>query len=333
MQEHSFVGHLEELRKRIIYVLVCFVVTLIVSLAFVSHIYGFLIRPAHGMRLAVLGPGDIVQIYLMIAGVAAIVVTTPFILWQLWLFISPGLRATERRYTLMMIGPVLIMFVLGVSFGYFVVFPEIFHFLLKLASQFRVMFTATEYFGFLLDIVLPFGFLFEMPIIILFLTRIGVLTPKFMRKVRRYAYFIFVVLGTLISPPELISHLSVTVPMILVYEVSIWISALAYKKKLAAEKWWREDDAPGERNTETGAHDDPAASQVKSIVSSDASDAGDQTSLKNETNHKNQTGHGELTSHEFRSKRSSVVSQRLRQHIQSDPVLSSRSGIYVKERE
>lgn len=252
-QDHSFVGHLEDLRKRIIYVLIFFIVALAIALAFVGNVYAFLVRPVQG-KLAVLGPGDVVQIYLMIAGVAALCVTTPFLLWQLWLFVSPGLIERERRYARRLILPVTVMFILGVSFGYFVVFPEIFHFLRNLAViRFRFLLTATEYFSFMINIILPFGLLFELPVVVLFLTRIGLITPAFLRKIRRYAYLVCVILGTLISPPELISHLSVTVPMILVYEASIGISALAYKRKQKSEAWWRESSSPVIDHTSTAA--------------------------------------------------------------------------------
>ncbi len=230
--DQSVFGHLGELRIRILFIVIFFVAALIVSFVFVGNIYNFLVLPAQGQKLTVLGPGDVVSVYFMIAGFAALAVTTPFLLWQLWLFVAPGLREQERRYAFRLIAPVFIMFLVGASFGYFVVFPEIYHFLKQLALfHYDFMITATEYFGFLFNVVLPFAIVFELPVVVLFLTRIGLLTPKWMRKVRRYAYFVCIVLGTLISPPELISHLSVTVPMILLYEVSIGLSALAYRKK------------------------------------------------------------------------------------------------------
>jgi len=243
MSLENITEHLEDLRRRIIYVLAFFLIALIGSLVFVGNVYNYLVTPLQGMRLVVLGPGEVVQIYLTIAGVAAIAVTTPFLLWQLWVFVGPGLLAHERRYALRLIGPITVMFLLGVAFAYYVIFPEIFHFLRQIAEiRFTVMFTASEYFSFMFAIVVPFGLLFELPIVVMFLTRIGVITPMWLRSVRRYAYFLCVILGVFISPPELISHLSVVVPMILVYEISIGISALTYKRKLAAEAWWREKE-------------------------------------------------------------------------------------------
>ena len=243
--DQSFIGHLEELRRRILVVLAFFVVALIASFVFVGKIYNFLVGPAHGQKLTVLGPGDVISVYFMIAGVTAFILTIPFLLWQLWIFVRPGLREQERKYAKRLLLPVLIMLLLGASFGFFVVFPEIYHFLKQLAIvRYDFMITATEYFSFLFDVVIPFALIFELPVVVMFLTRIGLLTPKFMRKMRRYAYFACIVLGTLISPPELISHLSVTVPMILLYEISIGISAFAYRKKEREMAKWYEDPEP-----------------------------------------------------------------------------------------
>lgn len=246
MQYQSFIPHLEELRRRIIYSLVFFVAALIGCLALVGRLYRLLVLP--GVRLTILGPGDVVQIYLMLGGVAALIVTTPFLLWQLWSFAAPGLLPRERRYARRLTLPVALMFAAGVCFSYFLVFPHIYRFLIELArmNQINAMVTAKEYFSFLINITLPFGVIFELPVVVIFLTRIGVITPRLLRKVRRFAYLICVVIGTLISPPELISHLSVTLPMILMYEISVTLSAVTYRRKQAAEAWWREADAPAE---------------------------------------------------------------------------------------
>ena len=245
MRYKDFIPHLEELRRRIILILVVFVAALFVCIAFVGRIYHLLLLP--GVRLAILGPGDVVQIYLMLGGAAAFVVTTPFALWQLWSFMGPGLLPRERRYAFEMIAPVTIMFLLGISFSYFLIFPRIYRFLIQLAyaNQIRPIVTADEYFSFMVNIVMPFGLLFEMPVLVVFLTRLGIISPSLLRKWRRYAYLACVIIGTLISPPELVSHLSVTIPMMLIYEISITLSGVAYRRKQKAEAWWRRDQVSG----------------------------------------------------------------------------------------
>lgn len=230
----SAIDHLSDLRKRIIYVLIALVVLLGASLAFVSQIYGYLVTPLHrlGVKLVVVSPGEVITVYLTIAGFTAIGLVLPFALYQLWRFIAPGLLPKERRYTVRLLPVAFVMFLLGIAFAWFVIFPTILHFLIILSEQhFTVMLRADKYFAFLTNICIPFGFIFELPIVVVFLTRIGVISPKLLRRMRRYAYLVAVILGVLISPPELISHLSVVVPIILLYEFSIFLSALTQKRR------------------------------------------------------------------------------------------------------
>ncbi len=334
----TLVAHLEELRKRLIFVLAFFVVVMVGSLTFVGKLYHFLSRPLAGMKLLVLGPGDVVQVYFMIAGVVAFAVTTPFLLWQLWKFVSPGLYPKEKSYAKRLILPVTIMFVLGISFGYFIIFPEIIHFLKNLAEQnFTVSFTAKEYFAFMFNIVIPFGLLFEMPILIVFLTRIGVLTPQWLRKMRRIAYFLFVLLGVLISPPELISHLSVVIPMVLIYEISIWLAAIAYRRKLAAEAWWREEQAVSQGKATEAKVDEEVAGQAMDTPQEGADqtesvlpevpvgESDDDPMTPNDPNIEDDATEvlGDIQ----------VVSERLLAQLQQPPVFRQKQGIHLDERE
>jgi sec-independent protein translocase protein TatC len=230
----SVVNHLSDLRKRIIYVLLAFVVMLIAGLVFVTRLYGYLVSPLTqaGYQLMVISPGEVITVYLSIASIIAVGLTLPFALYQIWKFVAPGLTPIERRYTLRLLPIAFIMFVVGVCFAWFIIFPTILHFLLVIANQnFRVMYRAGAYFGFVINICLPFGFIFELPIVVTFLTRIGILTPRLLRKFRRFAYLLIVILGVLISPPELVSHLSVVLPMIALYELSILLSAIVKRRR------------------------------------------------------------------------------------------------------
>lgn len=234
----TWIDHLSDLRKRIIYILVVFVFMLSAGLVFVSKLYGYLVRPVteEGYHLMVIAPGEVITVYLSIAGAAAIGLTLPFALYQLWKFVAPGLTKVERGYTLRLLPVTFVMFILGICFAWFFLFPTILHFLLHIAAQnFTVMLRAGAYFSFVTTICLPFGFIFELPIVVVFLTRIGLVTPKFLRRIRRFAYLISVVLGVLISPPELISHLSVVIPMILLYELSILLSVIVKRKRDAKQ--------------------------------------------------------------------------------------------------
>lgn len=238
----TLLEHLNDLRKRFIIVLVTFILSFAGALVFVRPLYYWLINDLNIRgKLTVLGPTDIIWVYFMLAGVAAIGVTIPIVAWQLWLFVSPALTEKERKIALAYIPSIFLLFFCGILFGYFVVFPNILHFLVAMnAGMFTVMFTTEKYFSFLLNIVLPFGFLFELPVVVVFLTNLGILTPARMRKMRKASYLSLVILATMISPPDFVSHSLVAVPLLLLYEISVTFSAVAYRRKQkrmrAAEK-------------------------------------------------------------------------------------------------
>lgn len=238
----TLLEHLNELRKRFIIILAAFIVSFGISLIFVRKLYYWLIYDLgiHG-KLTVLGPTDIMWVYFMLAGVIALAVTIPITAWQLWIFVSPALTERERRIALSYIPAIFLLFICGICFGYFVVFPNILRFLVSLnAGMFTVMFTTQKYFEFLMQIVVPFGILFEIPVVVVFLTNLGILSPARMKKMRKIAYLCLVVLATMISPPEFISHMLVAFPLLLLYEISVALSGFAYRRRMkrmaAAEK-------------------------------------------------------------------------------------------------
>ncbi|MEK4534648.1 MULTISPECIES: twin-arginine translocase subunit TatC [Peribacillus] len=231
-QEMLMVEHLEELRKRIIYTLIAFLIFLIGSFIFVNDIYTWLIRDL-GHQLAVLGPSEILWVYFMISGVIAIALTIPIAAYQTWLFVKPALSENERKTTLTYIPGLFILFIAGLSFGYFVVYPTVLGFLLSLSEgQFETMFTSEKYFKFMINLTLPFGFLFEIPLVVMFLTSLGVVNPMILSKARKISYFLLVVVAILITPPDFMSDILVTVPLLVLYEFSVTLSKIVYRKKL-----------------------------------------------------------------------------------------------------
>lgn len=232
-KEMNFGGHLTELRNRLIVTAIVFVLIFIVGFLNVKRIYSFFVDDID-MQLTVISPAEIIWIYFSIAGLLAFAGSIPVIAYQLWAFISPALTPKEKRVSLAYIPGSLILFVLGLIFGYIVFIKLIFPFLLSLNDDmFNVMFTVDRYFGFLLKVTIPFAFLFELPILTMFLTSLGVLTPAFMIKNRKYAYFILIVIGVLITPPDFVLQIVVAVPLIIIYEISIQLCKIVYRKKQA----------------------------------------------------------------------------------------------------
>lgn len=234
-KQMNLVGHLSELRKRLLIIVGCFMVLIILALIYVKNINQWLIQGL-SIKLAVLGPSDILWVYLMLATVIAIAGTIPIAAHQTWLFVRPALSEKEKKLTLAYIPALFFLFIAGISFGYFVIFPLVFQFLLSLSEDmFMEFFTTEKYFRFLIHMVLPFGFLFELPVIIMFLTSLGVLNPYRLQKARKYSYFILIVTAVLITPPDLLSDILVIIPLLFLYECSVLLSKIVYRRKQVSE--------------------------------------------------------------------------------------------------
>ena len=237
--EMTVYDHIDELRKRLMLIVVFFLFAIIASFFLAQPLIKLIHQAsaAEQLTLNAFRVTDALKVYMQMTFLLALLMASPLILYQLWSFISPGLLEKERKVTLGYIPVSVILFLMGVAFSYFILFPFVIRFMLGISSNMEVqtMIGINEYFQFLFQITLPFGLLFQLPVVILFLTRLGIVTPLFLSQVRKYAYFILIVIAAFITPPDIISHLLVTVPLLLLYEISIWISRIGYKKAQAAE--------------------------------------------------------------------------------------------------
>lgn len=235
----SLHDHLGELRKHTIWIAIVLVVTMIAGFFLASPVLEYLkqTEPASSIQWNAFAPWDGIRIYLHFSFILALVVTSPFTLYRLWLFVKPGLSELESNATLRYIPYTIVLFLIGLSFAYFIVFPLAFHFTSGFNQNMGLTETygITQYFSFMINIILPLSLLFEMPIVILFLTKIGLLNPALLGKVRRYAYMLLLVLSTFITPPDVISVLIVAVPLIGLYEASILISRYFLGKESVRE--------------------------------------------------------------------------------------------------
>lgn len=231
-KELQLVDHLDELRKRIIISALAFVAFFILGFIYVVDIYNWLVRDLD-VKLIVLGPSDIIWVYFMIATVIAVAGTIPVLAMQIWLFVKPALKPMERKITLSYIPALFILFIIGLAFGYLIIFPMVLEFLVKMgADMFVTNFTADRYFRFIMNMTIPFGVLFELPAVVMFLTSLGIINPFVLAKVRKYAYFVLIIIAIIITPPDFMSDFVVTVPLLLLYEISINLSKFVYKKRM-----------------------------------------------------------------------------------------------------
>ncbi|WP_144547295.1 twin-arginine translocase subunit TatC [Bacillus sp. X1(2014)] len=233
-RELNLVDHLEELRKRIIISALAFIVFFIVGFIYVDDIYKWFVG---NEKLLVLGPSDIMWIYFMLATVIAVAGTIPVLALQIWLFVRPALKPIERRITLSYVPALFFLFIIGLAFGYFVIFPMVLDFLVNIGKDmFVTNFTAERYFSFILNMTLPFGVLFELPVVVMFLTSLGIINPFVLSKIRKYAYFVLIIIAIVITPPDFMSDFVVTVPLLLLYEISINLSKFVYRKRLKKQQ-------------------------------------------------------------------------------------------------
>ncbi|NOU67984.1 twin-arginine translocase subunit TatC [Paenibacillus sp. LMG 31461] len=228
----SLVEHLTELRTRIIRVLIVVILTLIIGFVFAQNILLYLKQSSTASDITwhVFSPMDSIRIYMLIAFAVSLTLTLPFILYQIWAFVKKGLTKEEQVATLRYIPYTFLCFIIGLSFGYFVVFPMCIKFTLGVTENLGLTQTygVAQYFSFMLNIIIPLSLAFELPIVVMFLTKLKLLNPKLLNKVRRYAYLILIITASLISPPDLISHLMVAIPLFALYEISILLSRIVY---------------------------------------------------------------------------------------------------------
>ncbi|MET3682287.1 sec-independent protein translocase protein TatC [Alkalibacillus flavidus] len=245
-QEMDWTGHLGELRRRFFWSFIVFALSFGVGFYFRQEVYLYVANDVP-FQLSVLSPFDIIWVYVIIGTIVGLLVTIPFLAFQLWLFIKPGLTKHEARVSLLYVPSIFILFALGLGFGYFIIKDLVLNFLLGLSDGIvNEMFTVNKYFRFIMQITVPFAFFFEVPLVAMFLTSLGVISPQFMKKTRKYAYLILVILGTMLSPPDFILQLIVAAPLIVLYELAIIMSGFVYKRRMkklvALQKSIEEDD-------------------------------------------------------------------------------------------
>lgn len=225
----SFVEHLEELRSRLIVCLIVLVVTATAAYHFNDPLLRFLAAPAG--RLIFLNPTDAFTARIKIALWAGFLAALPILLWQAWRFVVSALRPQERRTVLWILPFSYILFVMGLVFCLTVAAPMGVRFLLGYQSDVLTPFFSVEsYLDFMIFFGLAFGLLFQMPLVFFVLAKLGVVHPELLRIFRRHAIVIILVVAGILTPPDVFSQLAMGLPMIALYEISIWVSYLAVKK-------------------------------------------------------------------------------------------------------
>lgn len=231
----TFLDHLEELRWRIIYSLIGIVIGTIVSWIFIDFfIEQILLLPAKqaGLKLQNLKPFGQLFIYFQVAIIIGLILSFPNVVYQLWKFIAPALKQKEKKYIKWIVIFTTFCFLSGVVFAYFVMLPLT----LKFAAQFgsptiENNFSIDEYFSIILSVILGAGLVFELPMLSFFLSSIGLLTPKLMRKYRRHSIVAIMIFAAILTPgTDPVSQLLLAIPLVILYEISILVSKIFQRK-------------------------------------------------------------------------------------------------------
>jgi sec-independent protein translocase protein TatC len=241
----SFLDHLEELRSRIIHSVIAVVVGFFICWAYRDELYAGLAWPiTSAMRdlgipdkLVYTNPTGVFTLYVQLAFVAGLILATPYLLYQVWGFISPGLYPRERRYAVPFIFMCSFLFLSGAAFAYFVAFPATLHFLLDFSKQFQAMITVDEYFSLAVMIILGLAVVFELPVLILFLTLLRIVTPRFLLSNFRYALLIIFFIAAAITPtPDVPTMMLFAAPLTGLYFLGIFMSYIVVKMRKQREE-------------------------------------------------------------------------------------------------
>ena len=258
--EMSFLQHLEELRWHIIKSVVAIIVLAILAFIFKDFIVdGILIAPKNpefitnrifalfaekmnspslrindnSFELISINMSGQFSTHIWISVIGGFILAFPFVVYQFWSFMSPALYEKERRYAKYAVVAISGLFFIGIMFGYYVIAPLSIHFLgsYQISEAIKNTINLNSYFSTIASVTLASGLIFELPVVIFFLSKIGIVTPEFLRKYRKHAIVIILVIAAIITPPDIFSQILVTIPLVILYEVGIFISRAIYRQK------------------------------------------------------------------------------------------------------
>lgn len=245
-RDMPFLDHLEELRWRILRSIISVAVVTLVAFPFSGIFLNFLTRPNDSLKdpakLIFLKPTGMILVRMELAFAVGILVSLPIIFYQFWQFVSPGLLPRERKYFMPALFYTTSCFLIGAAFCYFIMIPVVLPFLYSMGTEsIQATININEYISFMMRLILVSGIVFEMPILAFFLARVGILNPAYLRKYRRYGIVVIFLLAAVITPPDPASQIIMATPLVALYEVSIWVAHLGYRKKKEKDAAWEKE--------------------------------------------------------------------------------------------
>ena len=235
-EKMPFLAHLEELRKRLITSVIAVAICFSVCYYFSEGLFRLLVEPLkavmpEGNHLVFTSLPEMFVTYLKVAFVGGIVLAAPFLFYEIWLFVAPGLYKHEKKMVVPFVTYSTILFISGALFGYFIVFPIGFKFFISYTNEYvKALPSANEYFSFSLKLLFAFGIIFELPVFVYFLAKLGLVTTENLKKSRKYAILGAFVVSAILTPPDVVSQFMMAGPLLVLYEIGIFVSRFAKKK-------------------------------------------------------------------------------------------------------
>ena len=230
----SILGHLQELRRRLIRSVIAILITTVISFIFANYIFDILIRPAGDIDLIYIEMTEMIGTYMRVCLASGIIVATPYIVYQFLMFVIPALTRQEKKYIYIIMPWVALMFAGGVTFAYFVLIPPAAKFLISFGSEIATpQIKIGNYISVITRLLIAVGFVFELPVVTTFLARIGIITPDWLARRRKMAIIFAFILAALITPTfDPLNQSLVAVPLVVLYEMCIWLAKLVYRKRI-----------------------------------------------------------------------------------------------------
>ena len=228
----TLVEHLSELRKRIIIIFIAIILGAVASYKYIDIIIEYMVKPAQKLEFIYLSPPELFMAYIKIAIVVGIIISSPISLMQIWLFVKPGLKKNERKYLLLALYLGIVFFLVGSVFAYFTIIPITIEFFTQVSvEQIAPLFSFDSYLSFISSLLFSFGLVFELPLLIILLTQLNLITANTLKKYRKIVILLIFILAAILTPPDVVSQILLALPMVFLYEFSIWISAAIGKRK------------------------------------------------------------------------------------------------------
>lgn len=227
----TLVEHLGELRKRLIISCLAIILGSVLCYNYIDKIIQLVVKPAAGLEFIYLSPPELFIAYVKISLILGLAVALPIVLFQIWMFIKPGLKEKERQHVLFAMFMGIIFFTMGIVFAYYIIIPMTIQFFIKMSvDQIAPLFSFANYISFISSLLLSFGLVFEMPLIVILLTQLGLVKPDTFKKSRKMVILGTFIAAAILTPPDVVSQTMMAIPMLVLYEFSIIISTIIYGK-------------------------------------------------------------------------------------------------------